>query len=107
MKNESQLFANYTVRCMIVGINGFKVLHFLFLFRLGKVVNKKKVQAEGFEKYFNKESGKLESNVVGLSEVVVKDGNKTANGVRCSDLFKQLCATFLCRASRDLIAILS
>ncbi|XP_078346518.1 uncharacterized protein LOC144631821 [Oculina patagonica] len=49
--------------------------------RLGKVVNKKKVQDEGFLKYFNKESGKLETNVVGLSEVVSKDGNKTVDGV--------------------------
>jgi len=54
---------------------------FRFLFRLGKVVNKKKVQAEGFEKYFNKGSGKFESNDVDLSEVVVKDENKAKDGV--------------------------
>lgn len=70
------------LRCRIIGISSFTV--FQFLLRLGKVVNKKKVQAEGFQKYFNKESGKLESNVVGLSEAVVKDGNKTVDGVRCS-----------------------
>ena len=54
---------------------------FRLLFRLGKVVNKKKVQVEGFEKYFNKGSGKFESNDVNLSEVVVKDGNKAKDGV--------------------------
>lgn len=53
------------------------------MFRLGKVVNKKKVQAEGFEKYFNKGSGRFESNVVDLTEVVVKDGNKAVEGVSC------------------------
>jgi len=37
------------------------------------------VQAEGFEKYFNKGNGKYESNESNdndLSEVVVKDANK-------------------------------
>lgn len=46
------------------------------------------MQAEGFEKYFNKGSGKIESNV-GLSEVVVNDGNKAVDKVRCSVLFKE------------------
>lgn len=54
---------------------------FRLLFRLGKVVNKKKVQSEGFEKYFNKGSGKFESNEVDLSEVVAKDENKAKDGV--------------------------
>lgn len=56
-----------------------RIKHFPLLFRLGKVVNKKKVQAEGFEKYFNKGNGKYESNESNdndLSEVVVKDANK-------------------------------
>lgn len=34
------------------------------------------MQAEGFEKYFNKGNGKYESNDNDLSEVVVKDANK-------------------------------
>ena len=52
------------------------------LSRLGKVVNKKKVQAEGFEKYFNKVNGKYESNDNNFSEVVVKDAlNKAKDGV--------------------------
>ena len=50
-------------------------------FRLGKVVNKKKVQTEGFGKYFNKGNGKLGTNV-DLSEVVIQDRNKSVDGVR-------------------------
>lgn len=34
------------------------------------------MQAEGFEKYFNKGNGKYESNDNDLSEVVVRDANK-------------------------------
>ncbi|XP_020620782.1 uncharacterized protein LOC110058472 [Orbicella faveolata] len=49
--------------------------------RLGKVVNKKKVHSEGFEKYFNKGGGKFESNDVDLPEVVAKDENKKRDGV--------------------------
>ena len=54
---------------------------FRLSFRLGKVVNKKKVQAEGFEKYFNKGSGKFESDDIDLSEIVAKDENKAKDGV--------------------------
>lgn len=54
---------------------------FRLSFRLGKVVNKRKVQAEGFERYFNKGSGKFESGDVDLSEVVAKDENKAKDGV--------------------------
>ena len=39
------------------------------------------MQAEGFEKYFNKGRGKFESNDVDLSEVVAKDENKAKDGV--------------------------
>lgn len=49
--------------------------------RLGKIVNKKKLQAEGFGKYFNKRSGKLGIDV-DLSDKVVPDGNKSVDGVR-------------------------
>lgn len=54
---------------------------FRFLFRLGKVVNKKKVHSEGFEKYFKKGGGKFISNDVDLPEVVAKDENKKKDGV--------------------------
>ena len=60
---------------------------FRFLFRLGKVVNQKKVQAEGFEKYFNKGSGKFESNDVDLSEVVAIDENKAKDGVSSCQIY--------------------
>ncbi|PFX25761.1 HORMA domain-containing protein 1 [Stylophora pistillata] len=58
--------------------------------RLGKIVNKKKLQAEGFGKYFNKRSGKLGIDV-DLSDKVVPDGNKSVDGVeaivqRCSKM---------------------
>lgn len=67
---------------------------FRLLFRLGKVVNRKKVQAEGFEKYFNKGSGKLESNDIDLSEVVNEDENKVKDGVSFCLISCNFCARF-------------
>ena len=64
------------------------------MFRLGKVVNRKKVQAEGFEKYFNKGSGKLESNDIDLSEVVTEDENKVKDGVSFCLISCNFCARF-------------
>lgn len=58
--------------------------------RLGKIVNKKKLQAEGFGKYFSLGSGKLETEV-DLSDTVGPDENKSEDGVeaivqRCSKM---------------------
>ena len=52
------------------------------------------MQAEGFEKYFNKGSGKLESNDIDLSEVVTEDENKVKDGVSFCLISCNFCARF-------------
>lgn len=74
----------------VIMINKSRIIEqfFYFFTRLGKIVNKKKLQAEGFGKYFSLGSGKLETEV-DLSDTVGPDENKSEDGV-CYKMYAKI-----------------